>query len=106
MVLEILCMADDRQVRNGKNRNKELKRLNIFLLDRMEMNIYNTLAMGEKLKVKNDEKINLQWFKSRLSFRRYTIFCVILELNLALSYLICMCDMLVALCSGDIKLSG
>lgn len=64
MVLEILCMADDRQVRNGKNRNKELKRLNIFLLDRMEMNIYNTLAMGEKLKVKNDEKINLQWFKS------------------------------------------
>ena len=45
-------MADNRQDRNVKHRNKELKRLNILRLERMEMNNIILLPWAKKEKPK------------------------------------------------------
>jgi len=78
-------MADNRRDKNGKNRNKELKRLNIFRLKWMKMD-NNTFGMDEKMKSKKHKisktyvRVNedclsgviLRYFGVKFSFMLFT----------------------------------
>ena len=81
--LKFFAWLTTRTRQKWKNRNKELKRLNIFLLKRIEMNNNNTFVKGEKGKAKKNQETNFRVHQDCL----FSVFCVILRLNLALCHL-------------------